>query len=410
MFRRFSEDLIQTAMSDTPVVLLNGARQTGKTTLVQLIAGKLKQSTYLTLDDASTLSAAAHDPRGFIEGLAGTMIIDEVQKAPALFPAIKLTVDRDRRPGRFLLTGSANVMTLPTLCESLAGRMEIITLRPLSQGEIDGSRETFIDRLFADGTMSVSSKPVSRDSLAERIHRGGYPPVVQRPAGRRGNWFASYLTGILQRDIRDLSNIEGLTETPRLLSLLAARAAGLLNMAEVSRDAGIPHTTLQRYLALFETTFLIQRIPAWSANLGKRLVKAPKLLLGDTGFMAYLLNASEKSVVEDTRLAGRFLETFVGGELLKQIEWSMHKPRLLHYRTGAGAEVDFVLETGGQRVAGVEVKLAATLKTEDFRGLRSLSGDAKSRFSAGVLLYAGEQVIPFGGNLWAVPISGLWNQ
>jgi predicted AAA+ superfamily ATPase len=409
MFRRYSEELIVTAMGDTPVVLLNGARQTGKTTLVQAIArNKLKSAAYLTLDDAAVLAAAAYDPQGLLDGLQGTVIIDEVQKAPGLFPAIKLNVDRDRRPGRFLLTGSANVLALPALSESLAGRMEIITLRPLSQGELDASRGALIDRLFAGREPSVSSASVHRDSLAERVHRGGYPEVVQRPAGRRANWFASYLTSILQRDVRDLSNIEGLTEAPRLLSLLATRSAGLLNVADVSRAAAIPHTTLQRYLALFEATFMIQRIPPWSANLGKRLVKTPKLLFGDTGLMAYLLNASVKSVLEDTHIAGRFLETFVGSELLKQIEWSERRPRLLHYRTGAGAEVDFVLEAGGHQVVGVEVKLGATLGADDFRGLRSLAADAGSRLSAGVVLYTGEQVIPFGGNLWALPMGALW--
>jgi predicted AAA+ superfamily ATPase len=408
MFQRHTQALIEAAMDDTPVVLLNGARQTGKTTLVRAIAGRMKKATYVTLDDAAALAAAAHDPRGFIEGLADTLVIDEVQKAPALFPAIKMSVDRDRRPGRFLLTGSANVLALPALSESLVGRMELITLRALSQGELGGSRETFIDRLFAGGKLPALTDPCSRDLLAARIHKGGYPEVVQRPAERRAKWFASYLTTILQRDVRDLSNIVGLTEAPRLLSLLAAQSAGLLNVANVSRDAGIPHTTLQRYLALFEATFMLYRIPAWSANLGKRLVKASKLLLCDTGFMAYLLNASEKNVLEDVHLAGRFLETFVGCELLKQIEWSERKPVLLHYRTGAGAEVDFVLEAGGRRVVGLEVKLSATLKPDDFRGLRSLAGDAKSRFVAGVLLYTGEQTLPFGENMWAVPISGLW--
>jgi len=299
------------------------------------MARKLKKATYVTLDDAGALAAAVHDPRTFIARTAGTLIIDEVQKAPSLFPAIKLSVDRVRRPGRFLLTGSANVLALPAASESLAGRMEIITLRALSQGEIAGTRETFIDRLFAAADLSASSAPCSMGSLATRLHKGGYPEVVQRPAGRRSNWFASYLSTILQRDVRDLANIVGLTEAPRLLSLLAARSAGLLNVSELSREAGIPHTTLQRYLSLFEATFMMQRIPAWSANMGKRLVRAPKLLIGDTGFMAYLLNASEKSVLEDPQLAGRFLESFVGCELLKQIEWSENKPVLLHYRSAA---------------------------------------------------------------------------
>ena len=395
-------------MADTPVVLINGARQTGKTTLVQAFAASLERSTYVTLDDAGMLAAATNDPQGFIEGLEGTAVIDEIQKAPQLFQAIKLSVDRDRRPGRFLLTGSANVLMLPKLSESLAGRMEIITLRPLSQGEQDGRRETFIDHLMKGGNWRTPASALSRKQLGERVSRGGYPEVIQRTRPRRRNWFASYLTTILQLDIRDLSNIEALTDAPRLMALLAARSGGLMNVAEVSRSAGIAHTTLQRYLALFEATFLIYRVRPWTANLSKRLVKSPKLLIGDTGFMTYLLNASDATVLEDVTMAGRFIETFVGCELLKQIEWSKSRPALLHYRTGSGSEVDFVLEEGASLVAGVEVKLAHTLKKEDFRGLRSLAEDAKSHFTGGVLLYSGSQCIPFGNGLWAIPFACLW--
>jgi predicted AAA+ superfamily ATPase len=406
MIRRHVESLVAAALADTPVVLVNGARQTGKTTLVRALIEGRKDASYVTLDDPAALAAAVHDPVHFIEGLDGTATIDEIQKAPALFPAIKMSVDRDRRPGRFLLTGSANVLALPHLSESLAGRMEIVTLRPFSQGELLGRRETFIDRLFAGKRPPASAS--SRSSLADRIHKGGFPEAVRRAAPRRRAWFASYLTTILQRDVRDLSNIAGLTEAPRLLAVLAARSAGLFNLADVSRETGIPYTTLQRYLALFETTFLIHRVAPWTANVGKRFVKTPKLLMADTGFMTYLLNVSEKDVLENIALAGRFAETFVGCELLKQIEWSERRPALLHYRTGAGAEVDFVLEGEGHRLVGIEVKLARALGAEDFRGLRSLAEDAKLRFAGGVVLYTGDRVLPFGDRFWAVPLDGLW--
>ena len=408
MIQRNIQSDLDAAMADTPVVLINGARQTGKTTLVRAFADGIEQATYATFDDAGVLAAATNDPQGFIAGLEGTAVIDEIQKVPQLFPAIKMSVDHDRRPGRFLLTGSANVLMLPKLSESLAGRMEIITLRPLSQGEQAGRCDNFVDRLMKGGRWRSPANPDSRKQLVDRVCKGGYPEVIQRPRSRRRNWFASYLTTILQRDIRDLSNIEALSDAPRLMALLAARSGSLLNVAEVSRSAGIPHSTLQRYLALFETAFLIQRVRPWTANLGKRLVKSPKILLGDTGFMTYLLNASESSVLDDLTLAGRFIETFVGCELLKQIEWSESKPALLHYRTGAGAEVDFVLEAGARRVTGVEVKLAQTLKKEDFRGLKSLAADTKSRFAGGVVLYSGSQCIPFGDGLWAIPFSCLW--
>ncbi|WP_201774641.1 ATP-binding protein [Kiritimatiella glycovorans] len=390
------------------MVLINGARQTGKTTLVRALAKEVSgRSTYLTFDDAGVMAAVANDPQGFIEGLEGMVVLDEVQKAPEVFPAIKLCVDRDRRPGRFLLTGSANVLMLPKLSESLAGRMEIITLRPFSQGEQEKRRDGFVERLMSGKPSCEPAAPVCRADLAARVSRGGYPEALRRADDRRRSWFASYLTTVLQRDIRDLSHIEGLTQAPGLMALLAARSGSLLNAAEVSRNAVVPYSTLQRYLSLFETTFLIHRIPPWAANLGKRLVKSPKLMLGDTGLMTHLLNASETSWMSDPTLAGRFIETFVGGELIKQIEWSRNRPALLHYRTGGGAEVDFVLESGG-RICGVEVKLAQTLKRNDFRGLNSLAQDAGARFTGGVLLYTGREIIPFGANLRAVPVSCLW--
>ncbi|MGA2262664.1 MAG: ATP-binding protein [Acidobacteriota bacterium] len=408
MIRRNIETLVRAGLAESPVVLINGARQTGKTTLVRALAAGIRKAAYITLDDSAVLGGVAADPRGYLSGLEGTIIIDEVQKAPALFPAIKMAVDVDRRPGRFILTGSANVLMLPKLSESLAGRMEILTLRPFSQGEIEGRRETFINRLLSGKGFPINDRAVHGTSLAQRIHRGGYPEAIRRAATPRRAWFASYLTTILQRDIRDLSNIDGLMETPRLLALLAARSSALLNISELSRSAGIPHTSLQRYLALFEAAFLIQRIPAWTANLSKRLVKAPKVLLGDTGFMAHLLNAAEDAVLKDANLSGRFLETFVGCELLKQAEWEESRPLLMHYRTAAGKEVDFVLEEGGRRVAGIEVKSSHAVSAQDFSGLRSLAEDAGKQFAAGVVLYAGEKVVPFGPHLWAVPISELW--
>jgi predicted AAA+ superfamily ATPase len=286
--------------------------------------------------------------------------------------------------------------------------MEIVTLRPFSQGELAGRRETFVDRLLTGKRPPDPSSASGRASHAERIHKGGYPEAVRRIAPRRRAWFASYLTTILQRDIRDLSNIHGLTESPRLLAILASRSSSLLNLAEVSREAGIPYTTLQRYMALFETTFLIHTVPAWSANIGKRFVKAPKLMAADTGFMAYLLNVSADDVLDHATLSGRFAETFVGCELAKQIEWSENRPSLLHYRTGSGAEVDFVLEAGGRRLAGVEVKLSRSVGPGDFRGLRSLAEDAAPRFVGGIVLYAGNRVASFGDRLWAVPLDGLW--
>jgi predicted AAA+ superfamily ATPase len=409
MFSRHIRARINAALADTPVVFVNGARQTGKTTLVQQIVAEKTSATYLTLDDGATLASAAHDPAGFVQNLAGTAVIDEVQKVPPLFPAIKLAVDRDRRPGRFLLTGSANVLLLPRLSESLAGRMEIISLWPLSQGEIEGAGESFLSRVFSAQTFRGGRFTVPNSALVQRVLRGGFPAAIARKdERRRRDWFGSYLTAVLQHDVRDLAHIEGLTDMPRLLSILASRAGGLLNMSDVSRAVGIPYTTLKRYLALLETTFLIRPVNAWHANLGKRLVKAPKLYLCDSGLLTHLNGIQSAAQLNQSPLKGACVENFVAAELLKQASWSDLAVRLWHFRTAAGRKVDFILESPDGRLAGIEVKASATLRPDDFSALKDLAGHLKQRFVCGVVLYAGDMIVPFGDRLWALPLPTLW--
>ena len=399
---------LREALADRPVVLLNGARQVGKSTLVQgLTEGD--QAQYLTLDDATVLAAASGDPAGFVAGLQGPVILDEVQRAPELFLALKASVDRDRRPGRFLLTGSANVYVLPRVSESLAGRMEILTLWPLSQGEIEGVVEGFVDALFAKTFPVPRGGALDRGELFERMLRGGFPEMVDKPSeSRRRAWFNSYTTSILQRDVRDLTQIEDLAALPRLLSLLAARATTLLNYSELSRSSGIPASTLKRYFALLEATFLALTLPAWSTNLSKRLVKSPKLLLNDTGLLASSLGLSPERLEEDSRLAGPLLENFVFQEIRKQVSWSRVQPALFHYRTQAGQEVDLLLEDPSGRIAGVEVKMGSTVQEKDVRALRDLADALGPRFVRGVLLYTGERAVPFSEKILALPVHALW--
>jgi predicted AAA+ superfamily ATPase len=402
--RNISAPLLK-ALSDSPVVLLHGARQTGKTTLVKALARKQHRARYLTLDDAGVLSAAKSDPAGFIGGLEGPVILDEVQRAPELFVAIKAAVDRDRRPGRFLLTGSAHIMLLPQLSDSLAGRMEVLTLWPLSQGEIEGVVEGFIDAAF--GVLPVLAEQKA-DPIARAL-RGGYPEVLSRTdeEGRR-NWFGACVTTILQRDVRDLAHIEGLTEMPRLLSLFAARAAGIQNFSELAQSSRIAPSTLKRYLALLETTFLIQELRPWSGNLGQRLVKSPKVFLADTGLMAYLLGLSRDRLNVEGTLKGPLLESFVVMELRKQIAWSRSRPRMFFFRTQTGHEVDVVLEDAAGNLVGIEVKASATVGAGDLRGLRVLAELTGRKFRKGIVLYTGPEAIPFGPHLYAVPMGALW--
>lgn len=410
MIRRHSEQGILAALADSPVVLLVGARQVGKSTLIQapqFLSGKRR---FFTFDDANVLASAKADPAGFLNAHPEPLILDEVQRVPELFLAIKASVDKNRSPGRFLLSGSANVLFLPKLADSLAGRMEVLTLWPFSQGEIDGVREGFVDAVFASALPKLRTVTAwdERNEVQRRVLRGGFPEIQSRAASeRRKAWFGSYLTTIMQRDVRDLSQIEDLASVPRLLSILAARVGGLLNTADVSRSAGIPQTTLKRYLSLLATVFLFQELPAWSSNLGKRYVKMPKTFLSDSALVAHLLNLTEERLSQEPEFLGPLLENFVCLELRKQSTWSTERPQLFHWRTHSQQEVDLVLEAGN-RLVGVEVKASSTVSAEDFKGLKALAAEAKQRFVRGVVLYTGTEVLPFGERLVAMPVSSLW--
>lgn len=359
---RHAIDALLDALRDTPVVYVQGARQSGKSTLVRAVAERRRPTRYLTLDTAGVLAAARNDPEGFVAALERPVVIDEAQRAPALALAIKAAVDADRRPGQFLLTGSASVLSLPALSESLAGRMELRTLWPFSQGELRGVRETFVDRIFAARLVTPDTPPDTEKSLLDRVCTGGYPEIQTRARhARRLAWFDSYVDAILQRDVRDLARIERLSEIPRLLALLASRAGELLNTADLARTLQVPQTTLKRYLTLMETTFLVRLLPAWFSNLGKRLAKAPKLLLTDTGLLTHLIEADAGRLAGNRTLLGHVLENFVAMELIKQSGWSTRRCRLFHFRTAGGAEVDLVLEDRAGRLVGVEVKCAASV-------------------------------------------------
>jgi predicted AAA+ superfamily ATPase len=412
MLRRHIIDRLLDGLADTPAVLVNGARQTGKSTLVQSAELAEQSRQYLTFDDPGILAAAKRDPNGFVAGLNAAVTLDEVQHVPELFPVIKAAIDRNRQPGRFLLTGSANVMLLPKLSEFLAGRMEVLTLWPFSQGEMRGVRESFVDTLFSQKSVGWTGKTATarREELLETILAGGYPLAVARQsATRRDAWFQSYVMTMLQRDIRDLANIADVTAVPRLLSVVAARAGGLLNFADLSRSVALPQTTLKRYFALLEATFLVQLLRPWARNLGKRIIQTPKVYLNDTGLLAHLLGATVDRLKAEGNLAGAVLENFVLMELRKQSTWSATQPELFYWRTASGQEVDVVLEDRAGRVAGVEVKAAATLSGNDVRGLQGLATAAGKDWVRGVVLYAGTEVIPFSGNLHGVPLSRLWS-
>jgi len=350
------------------------------------------------------------DPGGFIEQAQGLTVFDEIQQVPQLFPVLKNAVDNDRRPGRFLLTGSANVLVLPRLSESLAGRMELITLEGLSQGELLARTGNLIDGLFGEAPPELRHMEFVREGLLTAMLAGGYPEACQRlPGRRRSQWYDSYVQTLLHRDVQELSRIEGISILPRLLEFLAIRSASLLNLSELSRTLGLPLNTLKRYLGLLEALYLTVTVQPWSSHLGKRLVKSPKLYLRDAGLMGHLLGAQVDRLLRTPDLVGGLLETFVVGEVRKLLGWSTTRARLFHYRTQEGHEVDLVLERADGGVVGLEVKASGSLQGKDFRGLQKLSETLGDGFLRGVVLYTGSEVVPFGPKLWAMPVPVLWD-
>ena len=407
MYSRNLTSAIDEALADTPVVFLAGARQTGKSTLAREVAQR-RGGVCVSMDSATSRDAALSDPEGFLRGLEGFAVIDEAQLVPDLFRAAKMLVDEDRRPGRFLMTGSADLAHMPKAAESLAGRMETLALMPLSQGEMAGRRDLFAEKIF-DRVPSAAKRAGSGPPLWSRIFRGGFPEAASRANPRRRmSWFENYIANVVERDLREIADMERLSETARLLRMLAGRLGGQLNLADFARVAAMPQTTLRRHLAALRATFLFAPLPAWSANMGKRLVKAPKVHLADTGLAAHLLGAEGDTVAGAGEFAGALMENFVLCELRKQAGWASRRIRLHYFRTVGGREVDIVLENARGKIVGVEVKAASSVSSSDFNGLRELKALAGSRFIRGAVLHAGSDRAHFGGNLYALPVAALW--
>lgn len=406
LYQRRIEPRTAEALQDTPVVLLVGPRQAGKTTLVRQMAERQGQR-YLTLDDELTLLSAREDPVGLIRSL-DRAVIDEIQRAPQLLLAIKKSVDDDRRPGRFLLTGSANLMALPTLADSLAGRMETLSLLPLSQTEIESQSANWIDSAFA-GRILKADRPALGEALIERVLRGGYPEALARATvKRRVAWARQYLDALIQRDVRDVAEIEKLDQLPRFLRALAQTAGQMCNYTRLGSQVGLDGKTASRYIGVFEQMYLLKRLDVWARNRLNRVVKTPKLQFVDSGLLATRLDLSHDELRQDRTRFGMVLETFVFGELFKHTTTAEGDYRLLYYRDADKFEVDVVIEDAAGRLVGVEVKAAATVKETDLRGLKKLADLAGDHFRMGVLFYDGTETLPLGDGLWAAPLSTLW--
>lgn len=394
-------------MQDTPVVLLAGPRQAGKTTLVRQISGN--GASYLTLDDELTLMSAREDPVGMIRSL-DRAVIDEIQRAPSLLLAIKKSVDEDRRPGRFLLTGSANLMALPTVADSLAGRMETLLLLPLSQSEIEGQSVNWLDSVFAGQVPQQGTQALGSD-LVDRVLRGGYPEAISRSTPRRRiAWARQYLDALIQRDVRDVSGIEKLDQLPRFLRALAQTAGQMCNYTRLGGQVGLDSKTAAKYVGVFEQMYLLRRVDVWAQNRLNRVVKSAKLQFIDSGLLAALLELTAEEAQQDRTRFGSVLESFVYGELLKATTTAEGGYSLMYYRDVDKVEVDVVIENAAGHLVGVEVKASATVKERDLRGLRKLSALAGDQFKMGILLYDGNETLPLGDNIWAAPIATLWGK
>jgi predicted AAA+ superfamily ATPase len=405
--RRHLLPAVRAALIDTRVAMIAGPRQAGKSTLAQLSLGDRPSTVQLTLDDEPTLAAAREDPAGFVNR-EHTIFIDEIQRAPELLLAIKAAVDRSNRPGQFLLTGSANVLTLPKVADSLPGRMEILELWPFSQGEIEGQIDGFIDRAFG-GWPGRTATSLTKADYLRRAARGGFPEVVTRVDDRRrAAWFDSYVQALVQRDIRELVGIEKPQELRQVLRLLAARSGQLLRLEEVARDAGMAPTTARRYVRILEAAYIIKIVPGWATSKTTRAIRAPKVFFRDTGLMCHLLGVGAEALTSPTAEAGPVLETFVTMELVRQLGWSEIRGGLFHFRSKDGTEVDAVIESADGRIVGVEVKAGATVRTGDFGGLRLLREKVGSKFQAGLVVYTGIETLSFGDTLRCVPMSALW--
>lgn len=414
MYPRYATPEIREALRDTPVVLIAGPRQAGKSALVGDLLDEQLTRSYVTLEDAATLDAARNDPQGFIESFAGPVCIEEVQRAPEIFLPIKAAVDRKRTPGRFLLSASANMLALPTLPDSLAGRIQIIRVFPLAQSEIESPPvdTNFVGDLLAGTIMPGDGNTLSAETKDQFISRalvGGYPGAIAQsdPTSRRA-WFASYIRSVLDRDLRDLSAIEASTAMPNLLALIAARSGRLTNYADLASSVRVSQPTVKRCVTLLEQLFLVHRLPAWFRNAGVQLTRSSKLYLADTGLAMHLLGIDADGVSTDPNLAGHLLENFVVLEILKLASVSEGRPKVSHFRTSNGSGVSVLLETARGDLAAVDVQASASVRPSDFNGIRTLAALVPERFKCGVVFYMGTDLVPFGSNLFAVPIARLW--
>lgn len=408
MFSRFLELQISKTLDFSRVTAVIGPRQAGKTTLVNSFTSDDRQ--FFTLDDHFTYEQASIDPIGFVRRV-DRCCIDEIQRIPDLIRAIKMSVDADSRPGRFLITGSADILTIPTISESLAGRMVVHTLFPLTQSEIEGKQTLSIDDLISGNLKIFAKTSYIKDALEKRVLRGGYPDVCNTTSeDAKKTWTRSYIETMLRREIKDISSAYKFVELSKFIEACAIQTSQLVEYSSIARDMKLDVKTVQKYIDILEQMYILRRLPSWHNNELKRLIKSPKIHFIDSGLAATIRQIELSDVIRDRSLFGTLLESFVFSELLKMSTWSQQRLTFFHYRDKQRNEVDIVITNGRQDVVGLEVKASDTLSTHALKGMKKLQNSSGERFKAGYVFYTGNQIIPMADNILAVPVSALWEK
>jgi len=411
MFPRSIRPIVVEALDDSRIVFIAGARQVGKTTLASSIITDERPMRFFTLDDRATREAALSDPAGFVAGMNGPAFIDEIHRAPDLLLELKKAVDPprgDTSPGRFLITGSANILASKKIQDALTGRIDRVRMWPLSQSEIQGGSINIVDELLAGRAPQVTGAVVGHQAFVPIVATGGYPEAGLRGSGRpRSRWFSNYIETTIDRDLKEIADAQRIGDMGRLLRLLATQSANLVNYSKIARRLEMDHKTAQHYTTILEQMFLVHRLSAWRPGLGAREATTQKVYITDAAMLAYLLGASEARIDTDDQVTGKICETFVMTEVMKHASWALEQVRIYHYQR-PNADIDLIIENQRGDIAAIEVKAAATLTEDDWQTIAKLRDARPDRFAAGIVIYSGEQTVPLGDRLWAVPYAGLW--
>ena len=408
-------DIAEERMREEPVVALQGPRAVGKSTLLSELADR-HGAVVVDLDEPAMRAAVEVDPAAFVDG-AAPVCIDEYQHVPAVLDAIKAQLNRDSRPGRFVITGSTRYDALPAAAQSLTGRLHLLTVWPLTQSEIDGTGDSLLSALMDDPDRAIQRGSASATTKAQytaRVVAGGMPiPLARNTPAARNRWFDDYIRLVLERDVRDLSRLRLAEQLPALLRRLAAQTARPLNITMAASGAGLDRATATDYLKLLEAVFMVMRLPAWGTTIRARVANAPKVHVVDSGIATHLLRLTpEKLATRDPASLSQFghlLETFVVGELIRAASWLDDVAACGHWRTHDGHEVDLIVERGDGGVLAFEVKAAGQVASHDARHLRHLRDALGERLLAGVALYTGTRAYRLDDRLYALPIDRLWS-